>query len=89
MSFRVPRLPRVCRPVLRPCGRHFPFRIPTYYPMPNLTTARALAAALAMAVLMTACGGDDDDDHGPGADPGGSPGTEQPAESKPELRCAP
>ncbi|GAB3342205.1 hypothetical protein GCM10027565_44860 [Bordetella tumulicola] len=52
--------------------------------MPTLFSARLLAASLAMAILLTACGsGDDDDSPSTPTDPG----TEQPAQ--PQLRCAP
>ena len=48
--------------------------------MPTMIPARTLAAVLAMAVLLAACGGDDDD----------KPSRpEPPAGSTPELRCAP
>ncbi|WP_415805584.1 hypothetical protein [Bordetella muralis] len=52
--------------------------------MPTLSSIRLLAASLAMAVLLAACGSGDDDDSSPAPS---EPGTEQPAQ--PQLRCAP
>ncbi|SAI65920.1 Uncharacterised protein [Bordetella ansorpii] len=56
--------------------------------MPKPNSVRVLAAALATAALLTACGGSDGDDE---PSTPADPGTEQPAPTKPEpeLRCAP
>ncbi|SAH91206.1 Uncharacterised protein [Bordetella ansorpii] len=54
--------------------------------MPISNSVRVLAAALAMAALLTACGGSDGDDE---PSTPADPGTEQPTPAEPELRCAP
>lgn len=55
---------------------------------PILRAFLRLGAVLMVAVTLTACGGDKDDDSDSGNPGGGDPGTPtQPV--KPQLRCAP